>query len=101
MLVSALIHDKDGNALGHLRDNEWQIAPSHVWDMEACPQHATIRHAPRDIAFSVDIRNDQLRLRGNWYFQGMPIRFSEKEVTVGTNQGIISSEYSRCLISVG
>ena len=83
VLLSALIHDKSGNVIAKLEDNEWSVAPAEIWDFEAYPLHASIRHGPGDIAFAVDVRDDAVQLRGKWHYNGRDIDFNADRACVG------------------
>jgi hypothetical protein len=85
VLLSAVIQDKKGHAIAALVDNEWTVQPSEVWDFEVFPMHAKVRNGPADIAFAVDVRNDQVELRGKWYRGLMEIEFSPTKVQIGSN----------------
>ena len=86
VLISAMIHDSSGNVVAILRDNEWSMDPSTVWDFETYPLHSTIRLGPRDIAFEVDVRNDTVNLRGKWFHKGLSIAFTPNQASIGTNK---------------
>lgn len=102
VLISASIHDQFGNVVAILCDNEWSMDPSGVWDFETYPLHSTIRLAPRDIAFAVDVRNDEVNLRGKWFHQGSAIEFTPTQGSIGTNT-IRGFNVSHCgtMIAVG
>ncbi|WP_147307917.1 HNH endonuclease [Fulvimarina endophytica] len=85
ILISAMIHDKSGNVVATLRENEWSMAPNAVWDFETYPLHSKIRLAPYDIAFAVDVRNEELNLQGKWFHKGIEINFSPSKATIGSN----------------
>lgn len=102
VLISANIHDKSGKSVAVLRDNEWWMDPSDIWDFESYPLHSIIRLAPREIAFSVDVRNDEVNLQGRWFHQGMPVEFTPKQAKIGTNTiGGFSVSHCGTLIAVG
>lgn len=96
VLISAHIHDKEGRTVGQLVDNEWVISTNAVWDVEAYPRKATVRSAPRDIAFSVDTRDDSVRLSGKWFHSGMPLIFSEGEARIGASV-LMGASVSNCM----
>lgn len=102
ILISASIHDRCGTSVAVLNDNEWSMNPGLVWDFESYPLHSTIRLAPRDIAFAVDVRNDEVNLRGSWFHQGMAINFTPSQGKVGnlTIRGRRAS-YCNTMIAVG
>lgn len=102
VLISANIHDRDGNTVGFLRDNEWNMIPDLVWDFETYPLHSTVRLAPRQIAFAVDVRNDEVCLQGKWFHGGQDIEFTPTMARIGTNT-IRGMNVSHCggMIAVG
>ena len=100
VLISALIHDSRGWVVGRIIDNEWEIPPSGVWDIEAYPRTATVREKARDISFSVDTRQDQVKLRGKWFYRGDPVQFSENEMRFGTNK-LVGFHVEDCPIFMG
>lgn len=102
VLISASIHDQTGNVVASLHDNEWSMIPDTVWDFETYPLHSTIRLAPREIAFAVDVRNDEVNLRGKWFHRGSVIEFTPTKASVGTNT-IQGFNVSHCgtMIAVG
>lgn len=95
VLISASIHDQTGNVVASLIDNEWSMIPNAMWDFETYPLHSTIRLAPREIAFAVDVRNDEVNLRGKWFHRGSVIEFTPTRAIVGTNT-IQSFNVSHC-----
>ena len=102
VLISASIYDRDGNSIGRLNDNEWSMIPGAVWDFECYPLHSTIRLAPRDIAFVVDVRNDEVYLQGKWFHQGQRIEFTPTKGRIGTSV-IDGMNVSHCgtMVAVG
>jgi hypothetical protein len=89
VLLSARIHNREGAVIAELVDNEWAMAPQDVWDFEAYPRHAKIRNAPKDISFSVDVRDDDaVALEGKWFHRGQEIGFTQREAKIGTNRFI-------------
>jgi hypothetical protein len=102
VLLSANIHDKTGQIIARLEDNEWSMAPDNVWDFEVFPLHAKVRQGQRDVAFAVDVRNDQIDLRGKWFHKGQNIEFTPNEARIGTNR-LIGFNVSHCgaMIAVG
>ena len=83
VLISATVQDNAGKMIAQIKDNEWVMSPSSVWDFEAHARHATIRTAFGKIAFTVDTRNDVVNMNGNWNYGGREIKFSPSDVYVG------------------
>jgi ferredoxin len=102
VLISAQIHGKDGQIIGQLHDNEWSMAPKLVWDFDARPLYATIRLKAQQIAFSIDVRNDEINLNGKWFHKGTRIEFSPSGAQIGTTRIQSMNTYS-CggFISIG
>lgn len=50
--LSATLHDRKGNEMLRIGQNEWQVLSSN-WDMEVEKSTITIRHAPRQIALKL------------------------------------------------
>lgn len=102
ILVSATIHDKSGSPIGVLRDNEWELPLDDMWDFEAYHLHATIRHGLGDIAFLIDARDEEIKLRGQWYHQGQGVIFSPSVILVGGARiNGFTSMYGQNFISIG
>jgi hypothetical protein len=99
VLISALVHDSSGRAIARLQDNEWSMAPGDVWDFDVHALQATVRQGPRDIAFAVDVRNDEINLRGKWFHRGSRIEFTPTEGRLGTNR-LSGLSVSHCGIGI-
>lgn len=85
VLISAQIHASNGQILARLVDNEWSMAPGVVWDFEVHPCHAVVRQGPKNVAFSVDARNDTVSVSGRWYHRGKTLKFTSKQGSVGSS----------------
>lgn len=101
VLISACIMDKSGGVIGTLIDNDWNMQPEAVWDFEAHPLNATIRTNHGQIAFAVDTRNDEVAMRGKWYFGGLPVEFSPTHANVmGNKVKVFAARYNLVFIAV-
>jgi hypothetical protein len=88
--------------IARLNDNEWSMAPNDVWDFEAPPLHAKVRRGQSDIAFAVDVRNEEIDLRGKWFHQGQDIEFSPSEIRIGTNRfPVVNVSSCETMIKIG
>jgi hypothetical protein len=56
----------------------------YFWDIEYRPQHLTIRNAPRIISLEIRIRNEEVYLRGDLYYNGFVIPVSLQAINVGS-----------------
>lgn len=74
--------DRLNNLVGIVDENKWTVDTSLVWDLEYKPKHLTIRNAPREISFEVEIRHDEVYLRGNLFFMGHPITIHDDELLI-------------------
>lgn len=83
VLVSAIIQDRAGEVVAKLIENQWFALPDQIWDFECGADVATLRSAPREIAFKVDCRDNLVRLQGNWFLGQTRISFSPTECRVG------------------
>ncbi len=86
VLLSANIHDRSGQVIAKLEDNEWTMEPGNVWDFEVFPLHAKVRLNPRDIVFAIDVRNDEIDVQGRWFHQGQNIDFTPTMARIGSHR---------------
>ena len=99
VLISANIHDASGRTVARLQDNEWSMVPGDVWDFEVHALNAAVRQGPGNIAFAVNVRNDQINLRGKWFIRGMRIEFTPTEGSIGTNR-LVGISISGCRVGI-
>lgn len=83
VLISAIVQNSAGIVVATLRDNEWSLNVSEVWDFECSHRWATVRSAPFDVNFEVDCRQDRVRLQGKWSLGGTPVEFTPTRCRYG------------------
>jgi hypothetical protein len=86
VLISAIIQNNDGTTIAELNDNEWSLVPGLVWDFESYPLQSTIRLSQGEIAFKVNVKNDEVNLQGKWYHNSMNVEFTPSKMQYGNHK---------------
>ncbi len=82
-LLNVVIIDQHNNWIGIVEENEWVFDRRAVWDIDYTPRHLAIRSRSRHVSFELKITNDEILVRGELYYNGVPILISEDEVSFG------------------
>jgi hypothetical protein len=82
LLLDVVLFDRLNNMVAIILENNWVVDTSLVWDIEYRPQHLIIRNKPRNILFDLAITNGQVRLRGEMFFKGFPIKMTHNEIII-------------------
>jgi hypothetical protein len=82
-LLNVVIIDQYNNWIGIVEENEWVFDRRALWDIDYTPRHLTIRSRPNHVSFQLKITNDEIFVRGELYYNGIPILISEDAVTFG------------------
>jgi hypothetical protein len=62
------LFDKFNTLVAIVYNNFWIVDRRYLWDIEYRPQHLIIRNAPRDITLDLQIKNEEIFLTGNLYY---------------------------------
>ena len=77
------LFDKHQRWITLIYENYWLVDRNFFWDIEYKPRHLILRNAPRDIAFEIQITNEEIFIRGKMYFNGFLIDITPNHVKAG------------------
>ncbi|WP_458720450.1 hypothetical protein [Candidatus Nitrosocosmicus sp. R] len=63
------LYDSKGKLYGAISDNVWFVNSSELWDIDYKPQHLIIRSGPRRIVLEIEIKNEEVFIRGNIFYK--------------------------------
>lgn len=71
------LFDKYNNLVGVVDENKWAGDKTLEWELEYKSKHLKISNDARKVSFTMEIRNDEIYLRGDLYFASQPIRICD------------------------
>ncbi|MDN5846026.1 MAG: HNH endonuclease [Candidatus Nitrosocosmicus sp.] len=77
------LFDKYNRLIALIYDNFWIVDRSYLWDVEYKPQHLILRKKSRDIVLDIQIKNEEIFLRGNLYYNGFLIPIKPQNMSIG------------------
>ena len=77
------LFDKYNRFVAMVHDNFWYIDRRYLWDIEYKPQHLILRKKPRDITLEVEIKNEEVFITGDLYYNGFLIPIKPQNFNIG------------------
>lgn len=85
------LFDKYNRFIALVHDNFWYVDRNYVWDIEYRPQHLILRKKPRDITLEIEIKNEEVFITGDLYYNGFLIPIKPKDINIG---GMVISNFT-------
>lgn len=77
------LFDKYNRFIALVYDNFWIVDRNYLWDIEYKPQHLTLRKKSRDVVLDLEIKKEEVFLRGNLYYNGFLIPIRPQSMNIG------------------
>jgi len=89
--LNAVLIDQFNNWIGIIEENEWVFDRRAIWDIEYTPKHLTVRSEPRKVSLEVIIEASTVSIRGEFYYNGVPIVITESDARFGVNRALVTT----------
>lgn len=83
VLLNVNFCDKNNKLVAKILENTWWVFTESIWDLIYKPRELTILNKPRDIGLSIKIEKGEIFIKGVLYFNGFPIKITDRYVEAG------------------
>jgi hypothetical protein len=98
--LDVTLFDRLQRLLAKINDNYWQVDRRYFWDIEYKPQHLTLRNAPRDITFEIQINNNEVFIRGKIFFNGFLVNITSNILTIGRGLQFVNMKMGNARVGI-